>query len=125
MIFSPMIISFYISTMKKLLLIALTISLAACSATKENPVTNTAETTVTETPNPGTAELDRRKGLFEMYCMRCHDLPDPASRTAEEWRKIVPEMAGIMNKKGPVIDAATEQDILGYLVAMSKAGDEK
>ncbi len=121
--------------MKKLAIISITVFLAACSTSKKantSEVEKTTTTTTTTDPHqsavdkvqtkfPGytVTDLERGKNLYGQHCMKCHELVEPASHNEEQWRKIVPNMAKLVNKKGPVLDAAGEDDILKYVITMS------
>jgi nitrate/TMAO reductase-like tetraheme cytochrome c subunit len=67
---------------------------------------------------PGYTEAEYLKGktLYAQHCKRCHGLKQEDNYTESQWRKIVPPMA-----QKAKIDAATEEAILKYVVARSKA----
>ena len=69
------------------------------------------------------AQLNEGQSLFKMKCSQCHPLKNPTSRTADEWRKVVPKMAAQAERRAnkQKIDPAAQEKILKYLVTMSKA----
>ena len=76
--------------MKNLLLfIAVTAALIACSE---------KTTTVTTVEEPVKAEMTlaatEGKTLYEAKCQKCHKLKNVDNFTAEQWNKILPNMAG-------------------------------
>lgn len=75
----------------------------------------------TKYPNYSLTQLNRGKQLYENNCGACHGLKDPASRSEEKWKKIVPEMVGKVNKKTAVLNQQDQDDILKYVITMSSA----
>ncbi|MES2589621.1 MAG: hypothetical protein V4622_11630 [Bacteroidota bacterium] len=111
--------------MKKILYISFAVFLVACHTTKTAKTTPVTVEVVAEVPNDSLVELNRRKNLYEQHCMSCHELQEPTAYSEEAWRKIVPNMVRMINKKGMVVDTKTEEDILSYLVFMRKESEKK
>jgi len=73
-------------------------------------------------------DLDTRGRSFRDACDQCHVLPEPSSRPAREWRRVVLRMEDNMSWMNRIVGSAPQrgepqlrrQDILGYLE--SKAG---
>ncbi len=67
-------------------------------------------------------DLNTGKANFEQQCSKCHKLKRPRSKNETQWRKIVPKMAAKARKKAgrEIIDPATQESILKYLVTMAK-----
>lgn len=114
--------------MKKLTIILSTIVLAGCFTSKK-ATTETTATAPTQAdvdrvadkfPGYTVAQMTEGKSLYETHCGTCHALKKPSSETESEWRRIVPWMAKKVNKNSMVLDAAKEDQILKYLVTMSK-----
>ena len=70
------------------------------------------------------AEMNEGRKLYQNNCNLCHGLKKANSESEAEWEKIVPPMVAKVNEKTgtTTLDAADEQKILRYLVAMSLAG---
>lgn len=68
-------------------------------------------------------ELKHGKELYELKCAQCHPAGAPSSKTADEWKKIVPDMAAkaAQNGKDP-ITKSEQQTILKYLTTMTSNG---
>ncbi|MCE3295757.1 MAG: hypothetical protein K0R65_1471 [Crocinitomicaceae bacterium] len=121
--------------MKKILIISLTVVLAGCftakavkktegeiektPTTQAHPYQSEVDRVQAKFPGYTVTDLERGKGLYEQHCMQCHELFHPASHNEDQWRKIVPNMANLVNKKGAVLDASGEEDILKYVITMS------
>ena len=69
-------------------------------------------------PDYTLAELNEGKAAYIAKCSTCHNTKNPQSKTAEQWKSIVPNMSKRANKKGQNIDAITEASILKYLTTM-------
>lgn len=67
------------------------------------------------------ADLNRGKALYETHCGKCHGLKSPTSQSEEAWIRIVPDMCDKVNKRSMLLDEAAQEDILRYVVTMSKA----
>ena len=109
--------------MKKILYIISAIIFISCASTKPVAPTNAdVERGKTTYPNLTLEAANAGKMNFEQQCSKCHGLKKPNSKTAEQWQKIVPGMAAKAEKKAGkvVIDQATQESILHYLVAMAK-----
>ncbi|MFH1816052.1 MAG: hypothetical protein ABIF28_18065 [Pseudomonadota bacterium] len=73
-------------------------------------------------------DLDTRGRSFRDACDQCHVLPEPSSRPAREWRRVVQRMEDNMSWMNRIVGSTPQrgepllrrQDILGYLE--SKAG---
>lgn len=85
--------------------------------------------TVSCTPKPKVVEdsktlsaehLAMGKTIFENSCARCHDLPNPAAYSAQDW-------VGIMNSMAPKAKLTDEQHELtyNYVVSVRKAQETK
>ncbi len=62
----------------------------ACSSTKKAATT---DTNVNKVEPATTADLQMGHDLFVNNCGKCHKLPDPASRPADSWKKVMDVMA--------------------------------
>ena len=92
--------------MNKLILpIAALAMLAACT-----PKT-TVTTQVNEGPTFPSAEIAEGSNLYASNCGKCHDLPKESKYSEEQWRKIVPPMAGKSK-----LDATQENKVLQYVL---------
>lgn len=61
------------------------------------------------------------KELYNANCNLCHELPNPTHESVSEWKSIMPKMAQLVNKKKPnTIDAAKEDLMLKYVIAMQQ-----
>ncbi len=110
--------------MKRLIIIFSVVLLSACSSVKLLTPTQADVDRVSGKYNGYTlADLNAGKALFEQKCTQCHRLRDPARKTADEWIKIVPEMAQKADKKkrAKKIDSNEQKLILQYLITMSAA----
>ncbi len=106
--------------MKRTIIISAMILLAGCATVKLiTPTQADVDRVLSKYPGYSLAELNEGKMNFEHRCTQCHKLKNPASRTEEQWNKIVPRMVQKANKKSEVIDAKTKDSILRYLVTMS------
>lgn len=67
---------------------------------------------------------DEAGRLFLEKCALCHDVPDPAAHTAEEWaQEVVPRMQGNMGSSGlPTLTDAERKTIVGFLQERSAGG---
>lgn len=71
-------------------------------------VSCTPKVTAVTTVNAPTAEkLAQGKTIFDNSCKRCHDLPNPADYSAQDW-------VGIMNAMAPKAKLNDEQHQLVY-----------
>jgi hypothetical protein len=75
---------------KPVLIAFLLLGAVACSTTKKTTPAAT-NTTPAETA-PLSADLQQGHDLFVNYCGKCHKLPDPASRAADSWKKVMDVM---------------------------------
>jgi cytochrome c2 len=107
--------------MKNAFILFLTCLFTAClSAKLITPSQLDVARVASKFPGYTLEDLNKGKALFSSHCGQCHGLKNPAKRTEEQWRKIVPRMAAKVNKKeGNVLDANAETLILKYLVTMS------
>jgi hypothetical protein len=92
----------------------------ACSPKFVTPVQMDADRMQTEIPGYTLSDLQTGMEHYKTNCGNCHGLKRPASRTPEEWKKIVPEMVKKANKKEVKISPETEKSILNYLITMGK-----
>ena len=106
--------------MKNAILIFTLLILVSCASTKIITTTSQADVDRVAAKYPGFTleQLNQGKMLFETHCNNCHGLKKPASRTAEQWSKIVPRMAVKVNKKSEVLNTQGQELILRYLVTM-------
>jgi hypothetical protein len=87
---------------KPVLIAFLLLGAVACSTTKKStPASNIPATTE---PAPSAADLQQGHDLFVNYCGKCHKLPDPASRPADSWKKVL----GVMGPKAKLDQAQTD-----------------
>jgi hypothetical protein len=92
--------------MKKVVysLVALAV-LASCSPK------STENTKVTDGPTFPSTEIAEGGTLYTNNCGKCHDLPEESKYSEEQWRKIVPPMAGKSK-----LDATQENKVLQYVL---------
>lgn len=66
---------------------------------------------------PGTTvdDLSRGRELFVLRCAGCHNLPEPASKTPEQWADVVEEMGSRAK-----LDRGDQELVLRYLSAASE-----
>ena len=108
--------------MQKNTLLLFTILLTGCfSAKLITPSQNDVERVQVKFPNYTLSDLNHGKALFEQNCGKCHGLKNPASRSEEQWKQIVPRMSKKVNRKTEILDAKAQEDILRYLITMSTA----
>lgn len=100
---------------------ALLLLIGCASAKLITPTQVDVDRVKTKYPEYSLADLNRGKQLYENNCGACHGLKDPASRTEEKWRKVVPEMVAKVNKKAAVLSDRDQEDILRYVITMSSA----
>jgi cytochrome c5 len=68
------------------------------------------------------AQLLEGKKIYEMHCNTCHSYKKPRSRTAAEWKGIIPRMVDRANmKKSAGIDAGEQEALFRYVAVMSSA----
>ncbi len=109
--------------MKKIFVVTFVIFVASCASVKVLvPTQADADRGAKKYPGYTLVDLNQGKALCEQHCTACHGLKKPGSKTAEEWKEIVPEMTEKANEDGgsTAIDAKTEDLILKYLVTMGK-----
>lgn len=114
--------------MKKLTIILSTIVLTGCFTSKKASTETTSSTpsqadvdrVADKFPGYSVDQMSEGKSLYETHCGTCHALKKPSSETESEWRRIVPVMVKKVNKNGMVLDASKEDQILKYVVTMSK-----
>ncbi len=86
------------------------------------PLQTDADRVQDKFPGYTLAQLNEGKVLYENNCAMCHSLEKPSSESEDEWKKIVPEMVGKVNRRSTNgIDAAGEEKILRYLITMGPA----
>ena len=125
---------------KQMFIISLLVMTACGTAKVATSPTTSAKTPATPASDFSQADVERGakrfsgltmndltagKALYEAKCSTCHKLKRPGSRSETEWKEIVPDMAKKADKKanslvvtGPVIDAASQELILKYLITM-------
>jgi len=105
--------------MKKYIVIA-ALFLAACGTALKlalpAPSQADADRGATTFPGITVEDLNKGKTAYESNCKGCHDAFHPSKFSEEKWRKEVPKMA-----KKAKIDAATEEQILKYVLTMRSA----
>jgi len=110
--------------MKNYFLILSALFLVSCGSTQLlAPAASDVARGAGKYPDLTLNQLNEGKLNYEKQCVSCHGLKKPASRTEEQWKSIVPRMAAKAQKKAgkEVIDQATQQSILRYLVTMGKS----
>jgi cytochrome c5 len=118
--------------MKKYAIIFGLFILAACAAKKANTSKAESQETTVEVDYLSSAQkidqsftsqrLSIAKNIYETECRRCHPLKKPASRSNEEWSRIVPDMVKKAKRKGAEISQQQESDLLTYILALKSAG---
>ena len=113
--------------MKKGLILLSFALFVACAAPKLlTPTQDDANRGAKEFQGFTLADLNSGKTLYESKCSACHGLKDPASRSEEKWKKIVPKMAAKSLKRGKgEIDAHSQDLIIKYLITMGPATKAK
>ncbi|MFN5911800.1 MAG: hypothetical protein ACK45H_10725 [Bacteroidota bacterium] len=90
---------------KSLLPLSILILLSACTP-------KTAEIkAVTEGPEFPSAEVEEGSHIYANNCGKCHDLPKESRYSEEQWKKIIPPMAGKAK-----LDATQESKVLQYVL---------
>lgn len=110
--------------MKKQLLISALSSLlltACISAKLLTPSQSDVDRVASKYPGYTLTELAHGKSLYEQNCGTCHGLKNPASRSEEKWKKVVPEMVTKVNRKKSVLSEKDQEEILKYVVTMGSA----
>jgi len=109
--------------MKKLFIFLFLCTSASCSVKLITPSQTDADRGAVLYPGYSLSDLNAGKALFEKTCSTCHRLKNPASRSAEKWKKIVPKMIAKLNKKQGKrsLSDAEEESILRYLITMRDA----
>ncbi len=95
--------------------------LIACGATKIIEPTEKDVTKAKSTfPEVTLADLQAGKNIYEQHCGGCHPHKKITKFSEAQWRTITPKMVVKTNKKfNNVINAASEAQLLQYLVTMS------
>jgi len=102
--------------MKTRIVILPIILLAACSP-KLRVATETGLTATTLSQG----DMDKGRALYQAKCTQCHAAKNPASKSEEQWRKIIPIMADKAKSRGKKeINAEDQGIILAYLAAVGK-----
>lgn len=102
-----------------LLLLAL---VAACSSKLLLPTQTDVDNVSVKFPNYTLAQLQQGKINYEKYCGTCHKLYKPTDFDEPKWQHEVPDMARKMKRKQNIdLDAATQDNILKYLLTMRLA----
>lgn len=101
---------------RSLLAAASLLGFVACTAGGAAPVTPDLVARARRLdPSASEASLENGRALFSTRCHECHALPEPASRSAEQWPRILARM-GTYAK----LDDAQKRDVTNYLSAASK-----
>jgi hypothetical protein len=108
---------------KTISIIPVFLLLSGCFSTKLLTPTQADVDRVTPLfPGYSLNDLNKGKMLFEQHCGNCHGLKNPAARTIEQWKEIVPVMSAKVNKKeGNVVDSNAQELILKYVITMNGA----
>ncbi len=85
------------------------------------PVQSDVERANAKFPNYSVAELTEGKMLYKQNCGTCHGLKEVTAFSEASWNNIVPDMCNKVNQKEPILDAAAQQKILNYVVAVRNA----
>lgn len=109
--------------MRILILFACICILTACGAKLVPPTQADVDRGARKFPGLTLNDLTEGQSLFKAKCSQCHPLKNPTSRNEEEWRKVVPKMAGKAERKAnkQKIDPATQEKILKYLITTTTA----
>ena len=95
---------------------AATLSLAACIVTGLPEIQDDdVDRARAVFPSASRERMEEGRRTFGLRCGACHQAYDPRQRDAEEWRKMVAEMAP---RAG--LDAERRAKVLEYLVAFAK-----
>lgn len=87
----------------------------ACAGAALEPDARDASWASTRWPGTSVAELQGGRSLFVARCSSCHALPEANVKTADEWARVIDEMAPRAHL------AAEERDrVLRYLSAASE-----
>ena len=65
--------------------------------------------------------LKEGQSLYVANCGSCHDLKNPTSKTPQQWKRIVPQMAEMINKMEVKLDMKSQDLILKYVSVMASA----
>lgn len=104
---------------KNILLFSIFGIAVACSTMKNSNATSDIERGQKLYPGYTLAELNEGKNLYEAKCSTCHKLVKISHESPEGWKKMVPKMSELSNKKGKAISVKEENLILKYVVTMS------
>ncbi len=106
--------------MKKLSIITLlALTIVACSPkVLTTPSQADVDRVSAMYPTYTLAELNEGKALYLAKCSTCHGIKNPQSKTAEQWKSIVPKMTKKANKKEVNIDPKTQEAILKFVTTM-------
>lgn len=106
-----------------LLILSVCVFAACATATVALPSQADVERGKTYYPSLTLEELNQGKTNYDQQCNKCHDYASPTSKSAEQWKKIIPKMAGIVKKKTgkDVLDATMQESIQKYVITMSNA----
>lgn len=96
------------------------ILLDSCSATK---LAIPTQADADRVPGASLVALQNGRRLYMANCGKCHAIKDPASRTQNKWKEIVPKMVQRVNKKALVLSPENEHDILQFVLAYSKQAE--
>lgn len=86
-----------------------------CSTVVVHPSARDARWASEKWPGTTVAELEEGRSVFVARCAGCHNLPNPGSKSPEEWGNVVGEMA-----TGARLTAADQDLVLRYLSVASE-----
>jgi hypothetical protein len=109
--------------MKKYFYLSSLLFVVACGTTKMiAPSQTDVDRGKDNFPGLSLIQLTDGQQVYLQNCNKCHPYKKVGSRTAIEWREIVPEMTTKANRKlGDVIDATHEEALLRYVSVMCSA----
>lgn len=111
--------------MKKIILLASVVFLAACATSSKiaTPTQKDVDRVQSKYPGYSLAELSQGKALFTQYCGKCHKYVNPKEKSEEKWTKVVPAMVKKVNgREGKTaLDAKGQDLILKYVITMRNA----
>lgn len=96
------------------LVIAASVFGAGCSRPSATPGAADAKWAEQRWPGTTIGQLEHGRGVFVSRCSSCHNLPDPAQKTADEWPAAVEEMA-----ERARLSERDKTSVVRYLATMS------
>ena len=109
--------------MKKYFYLSTLVFFVACSATKLLPPSQTDVNRGADNFSGLTlTQLTDGEQVYQQNCNKCHPFKKPSSRTALEWKEIIPDMTEKTNRKfGKLIDTDKQESLLRYVSIMCSA----